>query len=82
MVFHKIRSLSMTELFVREIKRMILMGELKIGDRLPPERELAQKMGLKLTVVNSGIAQLQQKLFEGVEVETSEEEEAAEGEGE
>lgn len=41
MVFHKIRSLSMTELFVREIKRMILMGELKIGDRLPPERELA-----------------------------------------
>ena len=63
MVFHKIRSLSMTELFVREIKRMILMGELKIGDRLPPERELAQKMGLKLTVVNSGIAQLQQMGF-------------------
>ena len=35
---------------------MILSGELQVGQQLPPERQLAQSMGVSRAVVNSGIA--------------------------
>lgn len=43
------------ELFIRRIQESILSGELKIGDKIPPERELAEGMGISRTVVNAGI---------------------------
>lgn len=49
--------------FVRAIEDKILSGELKIGDRLPPARELCKLMGVSLTVVNTGVSELVSKGF-------------------
>ena len=54
---------SIKELFVQKIENMILSGELSVGDRLPPEREIVDTMGVSLTVINSGIAELAAKGF-------------------
>lgn len=58
MEFKEIVSPSLKDLFVKEIERMIFSGELKIGDRLPPEREMAKMMSVSQTVVNTGIVVL------------------------
>jgi len=58
MEFSKLSSPSLKDLFVREIENMILSGKLSVGDKLPPERELAVKMSVSRTVVNSGLAEL------------------------
>lgn len=54
---------SVKDLFVQKIENLILSGELKIGDKLPPEREMVEELGISLTVVNSGIAELASKGF-------------------
>ncbi len=46
------------ELFIRKMQDMIISGELTPGSRIPPERELAEGMGVSRTVINSGIATL------------------------
>lgn len=48
----------MTDIFIKEIKRMILTEELAIGEKLPPEREIAEAMGVSLAVVNAGITRM------------------------
>ncbi len=58
MEFSRLSSPSLKDLFVREIENMIISGKLSIGDRLPPERELAEKMGVSRAVVNSGLTEL------------------------
>lgn len=58
MEFKELVSPSLTELFVRELQRMILSGELKIGERLPTERELSESMKVSRAVVNGGLNQL------------------------
>ena len=58
MEFSKLSSPSLKELFVREIEHMILSGELGTGDKLPSERELAEKMGVSRIVINSGMLEL------------------------
>lgn len=58
MSFQKIRAPSVKEVFVQEIKEKILSGELEIGQRLPPQRELCRTMGVSLTIVNAGITEL------------------------
>lgn len=58
MEFKKLVSPSLTELFIQELQRMILSGELKIGERLPTERELSEKMKVSRAVVNGGLNQL------------------------
>ena len=45
MEFEKIVAPSPKELFVEQIVKAILAGRLRPGDRLPTERELAEKMG-------------------------------------
>lgn len=55
--------LTVRETFVREIESRILSGELRPGDRLPTSRELCAQMGVSLTIVNAGIAELQNKGF-------------------
>ncbi len=54
---------SMKELFIEAIENMILSGELKIGDKLPTEREMAEQMKVSRTVVNLGLNELQNKGF-------------------
>lgn len=54
---------SVREEFVRAIENQILSGELKIGERLPPARELCTMMGVSLTSVSTGITELANKGF-------------------
>ena len=63
MDFTKLKAPTLKELFVRELETMILSGKLKIGERLPPERILAEKMQVSRAVVNSGISELSRKGF-------------------
>lgn len=58
MGFKKIDAPSIKELFLSQVKEMILSGELKAGDRLPSERELADTMGISKTIVHEGIREL------------------------
>lgn len=58
MDFKEINALSIKELFISQIEEMILSGELKPGDRLPSERELADKMNISKTIVHDGIREL------------------------
>jgi GntR family transcriptional repressor for pyruvate dehydrogenase complex len=58
MALDKIKVPSVREAFVQEIENKILSGELKVGDRLPPARELCRLMGVSLTVVNAGVSEL------------------------
>ena len=44
MNFAKIKAPSLKELFVRELETMILSGKLKIGEKIPSERVLAEQM--------------------------------------
>lgn len=59
MEFQKISSPSLKELFVEQLEDMILSGKLKIGERLPPERQLAEQMQVSRAVVNGGLSQLE-----------------------
>lgn len=63
MEFEKISSPSLRELFVEQLEHMILSDKLKIGEKLPPERQLAQMMQVSRAVVNSGITELEKKGF-------------------
>lgn len=61
MSFSKIQAPSVKDVFVEQIEHKILSGELKIGEKLPSQKELCRSMGVSLTIVNSGISQLAAK---------------------
>ena len=63
MGFTKITTLSLTDLFVQQIENMILSGELAIGERLPPARELSTKMGVSRPVISAGVVELEKLGF-------------------
>lgn len=63
MEFTKLSAPSLKELFIHELETMILSGKLPVGEKLPPERELAQSMQVSRAVVNAGIAELGRKGF-------------------
>lgn len=46
---------------VDQIERRILTGELKMGDRLPPERELAEQFAVSRTAVREAVKTLREK---------------------
>lgn len=58
MEFKELVSPSLTDLFVKELTNLILTGRLKIGEKLPTERQLAEKMKVSLAVVHGGITRL------------------------
>lgn len=58
MKFGEIVAPTMKELFIQRIEDFILSGELRPGDRLPSERELADEMKISKTVVHEGIREL------------------------
>ena len=61
--FGKISAPSLKEICVRTILTKILSGELKPGQRLPAERELAEAMGISRSSVNHGIMELENMGF-------------------
>ena len=63
MKFKRIISLTLKELFIEEIETQILSGTLAIGEKLPPEREIAQQMQISRSVVNDGIVEMAKKGF-------------------
>ncbi len=63
MEFQKLSSPSLKELFIEQLEHMILSGKLKIGEKLPPERQLAEMMQVSRAVVNAGISELEKKGF-------------------
>ncbi len=67
MEFEKIVAPSPKELFVEQIVKAILAGRLRPGDRLPTERELAEKMEINRSLVHSGIEELARMRFVRIE---------------
>jgi DNA-binding FadR family transcriptional regulator len=61
--FGRLKFQSLKGMFIAELERMIISGSVKPGERLPPERELAERMGVSRTVVNAGILDLASKGF-------------------
>ena len=58
MDFERIVAPSPKELFISQIVRKILAGRLRPEDKLPTERELAEKMGINRSLVHSAIEEL------------------------
>lgn len=51
------------DVFEQQIEAMIISGDLKIGDRLPTESELAESMQISKSIVHTGITNLSRKGF-------------------
>ncbi|MCR5031312.1 MAG: GntR family transcriptional regulator [Lachnospiraceae bacterium] len=67
MPFSEIVAPTIKEMFTDKIEEMILSGELKIGEKLPSERELAAKMKVSKTIVHSGLSEMERKGFLRIE---------------
>ena len=52
---------SLADRVTDELEQLILSGKLKEGEKLPPERELAESFGVSRTVVREGIRILQSR---------------------
>lgn len=63
MPFGRLVSPSLTDLFVAELERMILSGELRPGERLPTEQQLSETMGVSRAVVYNGVKKLEKLGF-------------------
>ena len=63
MEFEKLSAPSLKALFVQQLQRMILSGELPAGAQLPTERELAAQMQVSRAVVNGGLTELAKQGF-------------------
>ena len=60
-----IKSTRIYEEIIRQVKQMISEGRLKSGDRLPPERDLAEKFVVSRTSVREALRALEPVLREG-----------------
>lgn len=60
MPFQKIHSEKLSQSVVTQIERLILRGILRPGERLPSERELAERMGVSRPSLREAIAELQE----------------------
>lgn len=61
MPFKKIEAEKLSNAVVRQIELLILRGILKPGERLPSERELAEKMGVSRPSLREAVADLQSR---------------------
>ncbi len=61
--FQELKAESLKALFIKEMEDKILSGELKPGDRLPPERNMSSQMGISRSIVNAGMVELAAKGF-------------------
>jgi GntR family transcriptional repressor for pyruvate dehydrogenase complex len=60
-MYKPVRSGRLYEQIVEQIEASILSGELKPGDKLPSERELAEQFGVSRTAVREAVKALTQK---------------------
>ncbi len=60
-VYKLVRTSRLYEQIVQQIEESILKGDLKPGDQLPAERELAQRFGVSRTAVREAVKALREK---------------------
>lgn len=61
MPFHKVQSEKLSAAVVRQIEQLILRGILSPGERLPSERELAERLGVSRPSLRDAIGELQSR---------------------
>ena len=61
MEIEPVKSMRIYEEIVRQVKQLIAEGKLKSGDRLPPERDLAEKFMVSRTSVREALRALQSR---------------------
>jgi fatty acid metabolism transcriptional regulator FadR len=57
-ILKPLRAESLKEVFISRFENLILTGRLAIGQKLPPERELALQLGVSRPVVHEGLVEL------------------------
>jgi GntR family transcriptional repressor for pyruvate dehydrogenase complex len=57
--FNEIKTVAHSDLIIKQIRNLITTGQLKPGDRLPPERKLAETFGVGRSVVRDAIRKLE-----------------------
>jgi len=62
-MYKVVRSSRLYEQIVQQVEESIQKGALKTGDKLPPERELAQQFGVSRTAVREAVKALREKAF-------------------
>ena len=62
-MYTPIQSARLYEQIVEQIEQRIVVGELKVGDQLPSERELAEQFAVSRTAVREAIKTLREKGF-------------------
>lgn len=67
MEYEKIVAPTITELFESRIQASILSGELRVGEKLPTERELSEKMDISKSAVHLGLKNLERSGFVRIE---------------
>ncbi|HXX27872.1 MAG TPA: FadR/GntR family transcriptional regulator [Terriglobales bacterium] len=60
-VYKQVRTSRLYEQIVQQIEESIVKGDLKPGDQLPAERELAQRFGVSRTAVREAVKALREK---------------------
>lgn len=60
-IYRVVRTSRLYELIVQQVEESILKGQLKPGDQLPAERELAQRFGVSRTAVREAVKTLREK---------------------
>jgi GntR family transcriptional repressor for pyruvate dehydrogenase complex len=63
MMYKVVRSSRLYEQIVQQVEESIQKGDLKTGDKLPPERDLAQQFGVSRTAVREAVKALREKGF-------------------
>ena len=61
MPFQKVQTEKLSLAVVRQIELLILRGILRPGERLPPERDLAERMGVSRPSLRDAISELQEQ---------------------
>ena len=67
MAFKEIVAPTLRDLFVRQIIDMIFSGELRVGEKLPTERDMAEKMNISRSMVHIGLEDLSRMGFITIE---------------
>jgi GntR family transcriptional regulator, transcriptional repressor for pyruvate dehydrogenase complex len=60
-VYRAVRTSRLFEQIVKQVEESILKGQLKPGDQLPAERDLAQRFGVSRTAVREAVKTLREK---------------------
>ena len=60
-VYRAVKASRLYEQIVQQIEESILKGKLRLGDQLPPERDLAQRFGVSRTAVREAVKALREK---------------------